>query len=62
MESIKGIKLGEGDSPQTFIADQEGLEVYSKDWRKITAQVNDSTGKVWRSKKLKKNEKPSWVK
>jgi len=33
-----------------------------KDWRKITAQVNDTTGKAWRSNKLKRNEKPSWAK
>ena len=40
---------------------EEGLEKYAKDWRKIIAQVSDSTGKVWKSKKLKRHEIPAWA-
>lgn len=61
MEGVAGQKLNEGDPAQVYIVDQEGLEQYFKNWKKITAQVNDTTGKVWRSKKLKRNEKPSWA-
>lgn len=59
MGGIRGKKLTEGDSSEIFIVDQDGLEQYSKDWKLIIAQVSDSTGKVWQSKKTK--EMPSWA-
>ena len=61
MGGIRGKKLTEGDPSEIFVVDQSGMEHYAKDWRKIVAQVSDSTGKVWYSKKLKANETPSWA-
>lgn len=61
MGGIRGKKLTEGDPSEIFIVDQTGMEQYAKDWRKIIAQVSDSTGKVWYSKTPKSNETPSWA-
>ena len=61
-ESIGGKKLGEGDPPATYFINQEGLEKYAKDWKKIRAQVKESTGKIYSSRKIKKIKIPSWVK
>jgi hypothetical protein len=61
MDSVQGEKLAEGDPTKVYIVSQEGLEKYAGDWRKIVAQVNDSTGKIWNSKKLKNNAIPSWT-
>ncbi|MCK5663570.1 MAG: hypothetical protein KAI17_08790 [Thiotrichaceae bacterium] len=61
MEGVKGVKLTEGDPSQTFMVDQTGMEVYAKDWKKIIAQVNDSSGKTWKSSKRKNKKKPSWA-
>lgn len=62
MSGIKGKKLTEGDPSEVFVVEQNGMELYAKDWRSIIAQANDSTGKVWFSKKLKARERPSWAK
>ena len=62
MEGIAGKKLGEGDPSEVYVVDQEGLEKYKDNWKNVRAQVNDTTGKSWRSKKLKRSEKPSWAK
>ena len=61
MEGVQGLKLTEGDPTHTFMVDQEGMEVYAKDWNKIIAQVNDSSGKAWKSSKRKNKKKPSWA-
>lgn len=61
MQGLHGQKLTEGDPTVMLPIDQEGMEAYSKDWRKIVAQVSDSTGKVWYSKRLKTNQVPSWA-
>ena len=61
MEGVQGVRLTEGDPTQTFMVDQEGMEVYAKDWKRIIAQVNDSSGKAWKSSKRKNNKKPSWA-
>lgn len=60
-DSVAGKKLSEGDPPLTFPVDQTGLEKYAKDWRKIRAEIIDSTGKKWRSQRAEKKEKPSWA-
>ena len=60
-DGIRGKKLSEGDPTESYAINQEGLEKYAKDWRKVIAQVTDSTDKVWKSKKLKKHEVPSWA-
>ncbi|MCF8083173.1 MAG: hypothetical protein K9M96_08765 [Deltaproteobacteria bacterium] len=61
-DSVAGKKLAEGDPPLTFPVDQTGLEKYAKDWQKIRAEIIDSTGRKWRSKRLRKKERPSWAK
>lgn len=58
-DGLKGQKLSEGDQPTVFPVDQEGLNEYANQWQKVIAQVSDSTGKTWVSKKVKK--KPSWA-
>jgi hypothetical protein len=57
---LKGHKLSEGDPPAVFLVDKEGLEQYANEWRNIRAQVSDSTGKEWLSKKV--TVAPSWAK
>ncbi|MCK5296180.1 MAG: hypothetical protein KAJ75_04755, partial [Alphaproteobacteria bacterium] len=61
-DGIAGKKLSEGAHPERFTVDQVIMKQYAKDWQKIVAQVSDSTGKVWYSKKLKKDQIPSWAK
>lgn len=58
-EGILGKKISEGDPSEVFVIDQDDLEKYSDDWNKVVAQVCDSSGKVWFSKKPTK--KPSWA-
>lgn len=57
---LKGQKLSEGDPPAVFPVEQAGLEEFAREWQYVVAQVSDSTGKVWCSKKVK--EQPSWSK
>jgi len=59
--SIHGKKLTEGDPSEVFVVTQVGLEQYAKDWRKIVAQISDSSGKVWFSKRSSATDKPSWA-
>ncbi len=61
MGGIVGKKLTEGDPSETYVVEQAGMEQYAKDWKVIVAQVNDSTGRTWCSKKLNSNEIPSWA-
>lgn len=61
-ESLGGSKLGEGDQPATYFINQGDLEEFSKNWYKIHAEVQDSTGKNYSSKKVSKKNIPSWVK
>ena len=60
-DAIKGERLAEGDPPKMYVINQDQMNEYKKHWKKIRAQVNDSTGKTWYSKKLKKYPKPSWA-
>lgn len=57
---LKGQKISEGDPPAVFPVDQDGLEQYAGNWEEILAQVSDSTGKEWLSKKVQAI--PSWAK
>jgi hypothetical protein len=59
-DGIPGKKLSEGDSPEIYAIKQEDLTKYAKNWRKVVAQVSDSTGKIWTSKKIPKTKVPSW--
>ena len=61
MAGIVGKKLTGGDPTEFFVVEQAGMEQYAADWRKIVAQVTDSTGKTWYSKQLGPNERPSWA-
>lgn len=60
-EGVVGNSLSEGCPPQLFHTNQKGLEAYAAKWRDIRGQVTDSSGKVWRSKKLSKKIIPSWA-
>jgi hypothetical protein len=61
VNSVEGRKLSEGDPSARFIVPHRGLDTYSKDWQKIRAQVSDSTGRVYFSRR-RKMETPKWVK
>ena len=61
MEGLEGKKLEEGSPPLTFPVTQDGLERYAKDWKKLRAQVSDSTGKVWMSPRIWRGQRPSWA-
>jgi hypothetical protein len=58
-ESVQGKRLEEGDRPEGFIVNYDGLAQYKADWNKIRAMAEDSTGKVYYSDFPKK--KPSWA-
>jgi hypothetical protein len=60
-DSIQGKKLSEGDATVIYMVSQDNLAQYAAGWRQIVAQVSDTTGKVWTSKRLKGTEKPSWA-
>jgi hypothetical protein len=60
-DSIHGKKLTEGDPSEVFVVNQEGLEQYAKDWDRLKAQISDSTGKVWFSRRQKAAGRPSWA-
>ena len=61
-EGIAGKRLAEGDAPAIFIMSQDGMQEYSKDWRKIRAAVYDSAGREYLSpKKTGRDSAPSWV-
>jgi len=60
-ETIYGKKLCEGDQPERFLINQHGLSEYSKDWHKLYAVIYDPSGKGWKSNKVAKENKPSWV-
>ena len=54
-----GNKLAEGDEPLKFLIPYEKMYKYKKDWRNIIAQVTDSSGKIWKSNRVK--VKPLWA-
>lgn len=56
---LNGQKLLEGDPPAVFPIEQNNLENYANRWKEIVAQVSDSTGKEWISKKVRNT--PSWA-
>lgn len=60
VDGLSGQKLLEGDQPLIFDIKYEDLDKYKNDWKKVVAQVRDSSGKVWKSKQV--TDKPSWAK
>src|SRR5437867_2827494 len=60
-ESIQGRKLSEDDPPANFVVPYDGLDKYSEGWEQIHAEVTDSTGLTYVSKR-RKMEKPKWIK
>jgi len=61
-DSVTGKKVAEGDPPLQFPIDQTDLAKYAKNWRNIHAEIVDSTGRMWKSRKLRRKDKPSWAK
>lgn len=62
-EGIEGKRLAEGDAPAIFMVNQDGMQEYAKDWRKIRAAIYDSAGRTYQSpKKTSKDSVPSWAK
>jgi hypothetical protein len=61
VDSIQGRKSAEGDPPMTFIVPYDGLEKHSEGWKQIRAQVSDSTGRIYLSKRGRE-EIPTWAK
>lgn len=67
-EGISGQKLAEGDPPRTFIVSHDQivqkigdrLQRQANIWKLIRAQVSDSAGKVYLSKKVRSC--PEWAK
>ena len=52
-----GVKIESGGLPLWFRC----MVGSAKDWKKIIAQVNDSSGKAWKSSKRKNKKQPSWA-
>jgi hypothetical protein len=59
-EGIRGDRIEEGDPPKTYMIDQESLTKYKNAWNKMYAVAIDSTGKEYKSSKVK--EQPAWAK
>jgi hypothetical protein len=62
MESIQGRKLSEGDAPAKFRIRSEGMEQYAEVWRDVRVYVEDSAGRKYFAKKLRKSRIPPWAK
>lgn len=58
---IAGKKLSEGDPAEHYMVSQNDMEQYAKHWRQVVAQVSDSSGKVWLSRRVHKKAVPSWA-
>ncbi|GEM_PF-2406863 len=62
-DGIYGKKLEEGSEPLVYPVHYDSvLKTQSAHWREIRAQVSDSTGKEWLSKKNSDMMRPSWAK
>jgi hypothetical protein len=59
-DSMTGKRLAEGDQAAGFVVNQDDMVKHSAVWRRIQAVAEDSTGKTYKSKKVR--EKPSWAK
>lgn len=59
--AIVGKTLTEGSLSERYIVTQDGLDQYAVYWREMVAQVNDSSGRTWKSRKLRRNQIPSWA-
>jgi len=60
-DSVAGARLAEGDPPKAYVVDQTRLGDYTQEWKKVYAEISDTTGKSWRSKYQKWQTRPSWV-
>jgi hypothetical protein len=54
-------RMEAGEPPKIYPIDQSGLETYAGLWKEIVAQVSDSTGKEWVSKRVRRGKPPSWA-
>jgi len=59
--SLNDKRLEEGGPPEIIAFPQSGMEIFSKDWQNIYAEITDSAGKKYRSTKMAKSRKPSWA-
>ena len=61
-KGLAGSKLAEGDPPKAYMAVQDDMAQYAKDWRKIRAVVRDSAGVEYISPRPhKKTKVPTWA-
>lgn len=58
---ISGKTLTEGSPAERFIVTQDGLQGMSAHWRDVVAQVSDSRGRTWVSKRMLRHPVPSWA-
>jgi hypothetical protein len=58
---ITGKTLTEGAPAERYVMTQDGLDEHAAHWRGMVAQVSDTRGRVWSSKKLRRNQIPSWA-
>jgi hypothetical protein len=56
--SINGVKLAEGDAPLIYPVPQGDMGQYAGEWRRVVAQMTDTTGRIWRSARPKR--RPNW--
>lgn len=62
VDSIGGTKLEEGAAPLIYIVRyDEALYDERNHWKGIRAQISDTTGKEWISKRISSEKEPSWV-
>lgn len=59
LDGAKPITLPEGAPPTVYLVNYEHMGHYKSQWQEITAEVSDTSGKVWKSKKVQ--DKPSWA-
>jgi len=59
--SLEGIRMEEGSRPLILEVEQDDLEQYARNWWLLRAEVQDATGRVWRSPMLQ-GKVPSWAK
>ena len=64
VEAVAGQEIPEGGRPVMWLVEQETLKNYAEyvaNWKKVRAVVEDSAGREWRSKPLRRTGKPSWA-
>lgn len=60
-DGVVGKTLTEGAPSERYVITQDGMQEHAAYWRDMVAQVSDSTGRVWKSRRLRKDRIPSWA-